>query len=173
MTTIADKKADLAGPGVSTYEEVAKILPTDYKPLLSPKDTMKALFDVKRYIEDGLARELNLMMIQVPLIVRVDSGVNDMLDRDGSRTPVEFDCGLGLEKPIRASVVQAATKWKRMALKQFDCAVGEGINTDMKAVRKDYFLDHDHSSYVDQWDWEKVITADQRNLAFLTDTVQR
>ena len=173
MTTIADKKADLAGPGVSTYEEVAKILPTDYKPLLSPKDTMKALFDVKRYIEDGLARELNLMMIQVPLIVRVDSGVNDMLDRDGSRTPVEFDCGLGLEQPIRASVVQAATKWKRMALRQFDCAVGEGINTDMKAVRKDYFLDHDHSSYVDQWDWEKVITADQRNLAFLKDTVQR
>ena len=173
MTTSADKKADLAGPGVSTYEEVAKILPTDYKPLLSPKDTMKALFDVKRYIEDGLARELNLMMIQVPLIVRVDSGVNDMLDRDGSRTPGEFDCGLGLDKPIRASVVQAATKWKRMALKQFDCAVGEGINTDMKAVRKDYFLDHDHSSYVDQWDWEKVITADQRNLAFLTDTVQR
>ena len=173
MTTIADKKADLAGPGVSTYEEVAKILPTDYKPLLSPKDTMKALFDVKRYIEDGLARELNLMMIQVPLIVRVDSGVNDMLDRDGSRTPVEFDCGLGLPQPIRASVVQAATKWKRMALRQFDCAVGEGINTDMKAVRKDYFLDHDHSSYVDQWDWEKVITADQRNVAFLKDTVQR
>jgi len=173
MTTISDKQADLAGPGVSTYEEVAKILPTDYKPLLSPKDTMKALFDVKRYIEDGLARELNLMMIQVPLIVRVDSGVNDMLDRDGSRTPVEFDCGLGLEQPIRASVVQAATKWKRMALRQFDCAVGEGINTDMKAVRKDYFLDHDHSSYVDQWDWEKVITADQRNLAFLKDTVQR
>jgi aspartate--ammonia ligase len=173
MTTIADKKADLAGPGVSTYEEVAKILPTDYKPLLSPKDTMKALFDVKRYIEDGLARELNLMMIQVPLIVRVDSGVNDMLDRDGSRTPVEFDCGLGLDQPIRASVVQAATKWKRMALRQFDCAVGEGINTDMKAVRKDYFLDHDHSSYVDQWDWEKVITADQRNLAYLKDTVQR
>ena len=172
MTTM-DKKADLAGPGVSTYEEVAKILPTDYRPLLTPKDTMRALFDVKRYIEDGLARELNLMMIQVPLIVDVKSGVNDMLDRDGSRTPVEFDCGLGLPQPIRASVVQAATKWKRMALRQFDCAPGGGINTDMKAVRKDYFLDHDHSSYVDQWDWEKVITADQRNLAFLTDTVQR
>jgi len=172
MTTM-DKKADLAGPGVSTYEEVAKILPTDYRPLLTPKDTMRALFDVKRYIEDGLARELNLMMIQVPLIVDVKSGVNDMLDRDGSRTPVEFDCGLGLPQPIRASVVQAATKWKRMALRQFDCAPGEGINTDMKAVRKDYFLDHDHSSYVDQWDWEKVITDDQRNLAFLTDTVQR
>ncbi len=173
MSTTADKKADLAGPGVSTYEEVAKILPADYRPLLTPKETMKALFDMKRYIEDGLARELNLMMVQVPLIVRVDSGINDMLDRDGSRTPIEFECGLGLPERIRASVVQAATKWKRMALKQFDCRVGEGINTDMKAVRKDYFLDHDHSSYVDQWDWEKVITADQRNLAFLRDTVTR
>ncbi len=91
MSAIADKKADLAGPGVSTYEEVAKILPSDYEPLLGKKETMKALFDVKRYIEDGLARELNLMMVQVPLIVRVDSGVNDMLDRDGSRSPVEFN----------------------------------------------------------------------------------
>ncbi|MCD4735752.1 MAG: aspartate--ammonia ligase [Bacteroidales bacterium] len=92
---------------------------------------------------------------------------------DGSRTPVEFPCGLGLEKRIEAQVVQAATKWKRMALQQFGCQVGEGINTDMRAVRKDYFLDHDHSSYVDQWDWEKVITAEQRNLDFLVDTVKR
>ena len=65
------------------------------------------------------------------------------------------------------------TKWKRMALRTFDCQVGQGINTDMRAVRKDYFLDHDHSAYVDQWDWERVITADQRNLEFLTDVVQR
>jgi len=78
--------------------------------------------------------------------------MNDMLDRDGSRTPVEFDCGLGIDEPVRASIVQAATKWKRWALKQFECDVGEGINTDMRAVRKDYFLDHDHSAYVDQWD---------------------
>ena len=88
--------------------------------------------------------------------------MNDMLDRDGSRTPVEFECGLGIDEPVRASIVQAATKWKRWALKQFECDVGEGINTDMRAVRKDYFLDHDHSSYVDQWDWEQVITADDR-----------
>ncbi len=78
-------------------------------------------------------------MVQVPLIVDRDSGVNDMLDRDGSRTPVEFPCGLGLERPIQAQVVQAATKWKRMALKTFDCDIGEGICTDMKAIRKDYF----------------------------------
>jgi aspartate--ammonia ligase len=167
-----DRPTDLAGPGIGTYEEVARALPQGYRSLLTPKETMKALFGVKSHIEESLCRQLNLMMVQVPLIVDRDSGINDMLDRDGSRTPVEFPCGLGLEKPIRAQVVQAATKWKRMALRTFDCAVGEGICTDMKAIRKDYFLDHDHSAYVDQWDWEKTVSADQRNLGFLTDTVK-
>lgn len=167
------KEADLAGPGVSTYEEVEKILPNDYKPLLPPLERMKALFAIKEYIEKNLCKELNLTMVQVPLIVTKESGVNDYLDRDGSRTPIEFPCGLGLKKPIEAQVVQAATKWKRMALAQFGCKVGEGICTDMRAVRKDYFLDHDHSSYVDQWDWEKVITPEQRNLNFLKDTVRK
>jgi aspartate--ammonia ligase len=170
---MTDKKADLAGPGISTYEEVAKILPRDYDSLLTPKETMKALFGIKNYIEENMCRELNLQMVQVPLIVDRNSGVNDMLDRDGSRTPVEFPCGLGLERRMDAQVVQAATKWKRMALRTFGCEVGEGICTDMKAIRKDYFLDHDHSAYVDQWDWEKAITADQRNIDFLTDTVRR
>jgi aspartate--ammonia ligase len=168
-----DKKADLAGPGISTYPEVDKVLPTDYRSLLTPKETQQALFAVKRYIEDGLARELNLILVTVPLIVSRDSGVNDYLDRDGSRTPVEFPCGLGLPERIPAQVVQAATKWKRMALKQFGMQPGEGLNTDMRAVRKDYFLDHDHSSYVDQWDWERVITPAERNLDFLTDVVKR
>ncbi len=168
-----DKRADLAGPGVSTYEEVEKILPNDYQPVLPPLERMKALYEIKRYIEDNLCKELNLSMVQVPLIVERESGVNDMLDRDGSRTPVEFPCGLGLPKPLNAQVVQAATKWKRPALAQFGCKVGEGICTDMKAVRKDYFLDHDHSAYVDQWDWEKVITPDQRNVAYLKDTVRK
>ena len=170
---MSTKQADLAGPGVSTYEEVAKILPRNYASLLTPRETMQALFGVKNYIEENLCRELNLMMVQVPLIVDRESGVNDMLDRDGSRTPVEFPCGLGLDQPIAAQVVQAATKWKRMALKTFDCQIGQGICTDMKAIRKDYFLDHDHSAYVDQWDWEKAISADQRNLDFLTETVRR
>jgi aspartate--ammonia ligase len=149
---MADKKADLAGPGISTYPEVANILPTDYAPLLPPMERMKALYEIKSYIETNLCKALKLQMVQVPLIVDRDSGVNDYLDRDGSRTPIEFDCGLGLTRPIRAQVVQAATKWKRMAVAQFGCKVGEGICTDMRAVRKDYFLDHDHSSYVDQWD---------------------
>ena len=168
-----DKKTDLAGPGISTYEKVDQILPENYASLLDRKRTQRAIYDVKEYIEKGLAEELNLMLVQVPLIVEAASGMNDMLDRDGSRTPVEFDCGLGLELPIRASIVQAATKWKRWALRQFECDVGEGINTDMRAVRKDYFLDHDHSAYVDQWDWEQVITLEQRNLDYLFDVVRK
>ena len=169
---MSEKKADLAGPGISTYEEVAKVLPDNYESLLTPMETMQALFAVKNYIEENLCKELNLNMVQVPLIVDRDSGVNDMLDRDGSRTPVEFPCGLGLEKPIQAQVVQAATKWKRMALRTFGCDIGEGLCTHMLAVRKDYFLDHDHSAYVDQWDWEKSMSEDQRNMEYLTDSIK-
>jgi len=168
-----DKASQLAGPGISTYEEVDRVLPQDYESLLDRKRTQRAIYDVKDYIEKGLAKELNLMLVQVPLIVEAASGMNDMLDRDGSRTPVEFPAGLGLDEPIQASIVQAATKWKRWALKQFECDVHEGINTDMRAVRKDYFLDHDHSAYVDQWDWEQVITEKDRNLEYLTEVVSR
>lgn len=170
----ADKRADLAGPGIGNYEDLEKILPTDYKSLLTPKETQKAIFAAKNYIEEHLCKELNLMMVTVPLIVDVESGVNDYLDRDGSRTPIQFHISNDYDKhPVDAQVVQAATKWKRVALKQFDMKVGEGLCTDMRAVRKDYFLDHDHSAYVDQWDWERVITADQRNLDFLTDIVKK
>ena len=168
-----DKRTDLAGPGISTYEKVKEILPDNYHALLPPLKRMEAVYMIKEYIEKGLAEALNLQMVQVPLIVSKDSGVNDYLDRDGSRTPIDFPAGLGLPKRIEAQVVQAATKWKRMALAQFDCEVGKGINTDMRAVRKDYFLDHDHSSYVDQWDWEKRITAEDRNLEYLIDTVKK
>jgi len=104
----------------------------------------------------------------------VNSGVNDMLDRDGSRTPVQFHISNDHNlHPVEAQVVQAATKWKRIALRQFDCKVGEGICTDMRAVRKDYFLDHDHSAYVDQWDWERAITPKQRNVVFLKTVVSK
>jgi aspartate--ammonia ligase len=168
-----DKKADLAGPGISTYPEVDKILPNDYQAVLPPLERMKALFAVKEYIEKNLCKELNLTMVQVPLIVERESGINDMLDRDGSRTPIEFPCGLGLKKPLNAQIVQAATKWKRPALAQFGCKAGEGICTDMRAVRKDYFLDHDHSAYVDQWDWERVMTMEERNLDFLKHIVNK
>ncbi len=170
---MTDKTADLAGPGIGNYADLEKILPDDYEPILTPRETMQALFAAKAYIEDNLCKELNLMMVQVPLIVDSLSGVNDMLDRDGSRTPVGFHISNDREKnPIDAQVVQAATKWKRMALAQFAMEPGEGICTDMKAVRKDYFLDHDHSAYVDQWDWERVIAPEQRNLQFLNGIVK-
>ena len=83
---MGDKKADLAGPGIGTYEEVEKSLPTNYKPLLNPKETQIALFEVKKYIEENLGKELNLIRVESPLIVDRDSGMNDYLDRDGSRT---------------------------------------------------------------------------------------
>src|SRR3990172_5490844 len=170
----ASKKADLAGPGIGNYEDLEKILPQDYGSPLTPKDTQNAIFAVKNYIEENLCKELHLMMVQVPLIVDVESGVNDLLDRDGSRTPIQFHISNDYDKhPVDAQVVQAATKWKRVALKQFEMKVGEGLCTDMRAVRKDYFLDHDHSVYVDQWDWEKVITEKQRNLKFLKEVVEK
>jgi len=168
-----DKKTDLAGPGISNYNEVEKVLPKNYKSLLDKKETQKAISKLKNYFEEKLSNELNLIRVECPLIVDKTSGVNDYLDRDGSRTPVEFKCGLGLEKKIDAQVVQAVTTWKRMALKQFNMSIGEGLYTDMRAIRKDYFLDHDHSSYVDQWDWEKVITKNDRNLNYLIDTVKK
>jgi aspartate--ammonia ligase len=173
-TTLAgSKEADLAGPGIGDYAELAKILPQDYHSLLGPRETQEAIYIVKDEIEAGLCRELGLIRVQVPLIVDAEAGINDMLDRDGSRTPIGFHISNDLDKhPIDAQVVQAATKWKRLALKQFEMAPGEGLVTDMRAVRKDYFLDHDHSVYVDQWDWEKVITPDERNLDYLTYTVQ-
>jgi aspartate--ammonia ligase len=171
---MSTKKADLAGPGIGNYDELENVLPKDYSSLLTPRETQSAIYAAKHYIEESLCEELNLMMVQVPLIVDAESGVNDMLDRDGSRTPVQFHISNDYNKhPIDAQVVQAATKWKRLALKQFSLKPGEGLCTDMRAVRKDYFLDHDHSAYVDQWDWEKVITENERNLAYLKDTVRK
>jgi aspartate--ammonia ligase len=173
-TVLEEKRADLAGPGIGDYRELEKVLPNDYTSLLDRKQTQQAIFAIKRYIEDNLCRELNLLMVTVPLLVDVESGVNDLLDRDGSRTPISFHISNDREQhPVDAQIVQAATKWKRMALRQFGMGVGEGLCTDMRAVRKDYFLDHDHSVYVDQWDWERVITPEQRNLQFLKEIVNK
>jgi len=172
MTTL-EKQADLAGPGIGDYTQLADVLPHDYRSPLTPRETMRALYAAKRVIEDQLCEELNLEQVQVPLIVDRLSGVNDYLDRDGSRTPVTFHIANDHDvHPLDAEVVQAATKWKRLALRQFGCKPGEGILTDMRAVRKDYFLDHDHSAYVDQWDWERAIRREDRTLDYLTSTVR-
>ncbi|HLN51894.1 MAG: aspartate--ammonia ligase [Thermoplasmata archaeon] len=171
---LADKKADLAGPGIGNYDELERVLPNDYRSRLSPRETQQAIYAVKSYIEQNLCKELNLMMVQVPLIVDADAGVNDMLDRDGSRTPIPFHIKNDYDRhPVNAQVVQAATKWKRMALREFGMVPGEGLLTDMRAVRKDYFLDHDHSAYVDQWDWEKAIESSDRTLEYLRTTVRK
>ena len=112
-------------------------------------------------------------MVQVPLIVNVESGLNDMLDRDGSRTPIRFHISNDRDRSShRGRGRSGRHEMEAMALKQFEMGAGEGLCTDMRAVRKDYFLDHDHSAYVDQWDWEKVIQADQRNLDYLKDVVR-
>jgi len=104
--TVMDKKADLAGPGIGDYNELEKILPRYYSSLLTPKETMKALFAAISYIEENLCQELNLMMVQVPLIVDVESGVNDMMDQNGSRTPIQFHISNDYDKnPIDARVV--------------------------------------------------------------------
>lgn len=169
-----NKVADLAGPGIGDYAELEKILPQDYRSILTPRETQQAIFATKHDIEEHLCKALNLMMVAVPLIVDAESGVNDYLDRDGSRGPIQFHISNDRDRhPVDAQVVQAATKWKRMALKQFGMAVGEGLCTDMRAVRKDYFLDHDHSVYVDQWDWERVITPNERTLDFLKMIVSK
>jgi aspartate--ammonia ligase len=169
-----DKTADLAGPGIGNYTDLEKILPDSYRSVLTPKETQIAVFELKDYIEANLCKELNLMRVSVPLIVDTDSGVNDTLDRDGSRTPICFHIANDHnENPVDCQIVQAATKWKRMALKQFDMKPGEGLITDMRAVRKDYFLDHDHSAYVDQWDWELAITSEQRTISFLKSVVEK
>ena len=171
---VLDKRADLAGPGIGDCKELERILPRNYHSVLDPKETQRAIFAVKSYIELNLCRELDLMMVTVPLVVDAESGVNDLLDRDGSRTPIQFHISNDHDlHPVDAQVVQAATKWKRLALAQFGMKPGEGLCTDMRAVRKDYFLDHDHSAYVDQWDWERAITPADRNLEFLKEIVSR
>ncbi len=171
---MASKAADLAGPGIGNYAELEGILPNDYSSALTRRETQKAIFALKRFIEDNLCKELNLMMVTVPLMVDTETGVNDMLDRDGSRTPIQFHISNDHNvHPVDAQIVQAATKWKRMALKEFGMHAGHGLCTDMRAVRKDYFLDHDHSAYVDQWDWERVIMPAERNLEFLKEIVNK
>eukprot|EP00963_Diacronema_lutheri_P001256 scaffold80_cov325-Pavlova_lutheri.AAC.46 len=155
------------------HDGTQSILPTGYVPVLDAKETQNALFDAKRRVEEGLCRQLNLVQVQVPLVVEADSSWNDELDRDGSRKPVSFHVAKDGNHGMDAEIVQAATKWKRAALRQYHIEQGEGIMTDMRAIRKDYFLDANHSCYVDQWDWELAIDEEQRTLDFLVSTVTK
>lgn len=142
------------------------IIPKRYKSALSLYETQSAIGKIKRIFEDKLSNALNLKRVSAPLFVLAGTGLND--DLNGIERPVEFDIkNIG----VNAQIVHSLAKWKRMALYKYGFSVGEGIYTDMNAIRRDEEMDNLHSIYVDQWDWEKVIDRDTRNLDTLKETV--
>ena len=142
-------------------------LPASYTPTLDVYDTQKAISFIKRDFQDRLAEALHLKRVSAPLFVTRDSGLND--DLNGVERPVSFDIpAVGTD----GQVVHSLAKWKRLALKQYRFYVGRGLYTDMNAIRRDEELDNIHSIYVDQWDWEKVITREERTLDYLRDVAQ-
>ena len=147
---------------------MSKLLtPADYRPLLSLYETQTAIGMIKRTFEDHLSASLNLKRVSAPLFVDPKTGLND--DLNGIERPVSFDVK---ETGADAQIVHSLAKWKRMALNQYGFPVGEGIYTDMNAVRRDEEMDNLHSIYVDQWDWEKVIDRQSRTLYELQKTVR-
>ena len=144
------------------------IFPEGYESALNLHDTQIAIKTVKDFFQKHLAQNLNLARVSAPLFVLPESGLNDNLN--GVERPVSFDilCQNGRE----AEIVQSLAKWKRYALKKYGFSAGEGLYTDMSAIRRDEETDNIHSIYVDQWDWEKIITKEQRNLDTLKDTVR-
>ena len=139
-----------------------------YHSTLSLRDTQKAIKYVKDTFQHELKNALGLEHISAPLFVEKGGGIND--DLNGHERKVEFDLK---ESGQEAEVVQSLAKWKRMALHTYGFGIGEGLYTDMSAIRRDDDMDNLHSIYVDQWDWEKVISKDQRNLEYLKDTVRK
>ena len=137
-------------------------IPEHYAPVLDAYDTQRAIAYIKATFQDEFSSALNLKRVSAPLFVKEDSGLNDNLN--GYERPVSFDIpAVGAD----AQVVHSLAKWKRLALKRYHFTVGNGLYTDMNAIRRDEELDNVHSIYVDQWDWEKIITRDNRNLDFL------
>ncbi len=148
---------------------MSKMMPIfGYKKLLSTYQTQTAIGDVKRIFEDNLSANLNLKRVSAPLFVDSLSGLNDNLN--GTERPVSFDI---LETKTNGEVVHSLAKWKRLALRKYHFPVGDGIYTDMNAIRRDEEMDNIHSIYVDQWDWEKIINLEDRNLDTLKDTVTK
>ena len=142
---------------------------TDYKSSLSVYDTQTAIGILKRSFEEQLSDSLNLKRVSAPLIVEPITGMND--DLNGIERPVEFDI---MEEPCkRIQIVHSLAKWKRMALYKYGFSVGEGIYTDMNAIRRDEEMDNIHSVYVDQWDWEKIISKKDRREGYLLETVKK
>ncbi len=143
------------------------IVPKGYQAALGMYDTQTAIGLLKRTFEERLCLALNLKRVSAPLFVDPDTGLND--DLSGVERPVRFDLK---ETGKQAVVVHSLAKWKRMALAAYGFSAGEGLYTDMNAIRRDEDMDNLHSVYTDQWDWEKIITADTRNLSYLKNVVQ-
>lgn len=143
-------------------------LPKNYQSQLNLYDTQVAIKKVKDFFQTLLAERLHLLRVSAPLMVDPESGMNDNLN--GVERPVSFD--IKEQNGRQAEIVHSLAKWKRYALKKYGFSVGEGLYTDMSAIRRDEETDNIHSIYVDQWDWEKVITREDRNLDTLKDTVR-
>ena len=143
------------------------LIPPSYAPKLNLYDTQKAIGLLKRLFEDTLGGALNLRRVSAPLFVEASTGLND--DLNGVERPVSFDIPAAGRD---AQVVHSLAKWKRLALHRYQFSVGEGLYTDMNAIRRDEAPDNLHSVYVDQWDWEKVLAPRDRNEAYLRDTVR-
>lgn len=144
------------------------IIPANYEPLLTPQETEVAIRRIKTYFQENLAFELNLLRVTAPLLVRAGTGINDNLS--GVERPVSFWVR---DLEAQVEIVQSLAKWKRVHLADFGYPPGSGIYTDMNAIRPDETLDNLHSLYVDQWDWERVMRPDERNLDFLKAIVRR
>lgn len=145
------------------------IIPKGYNPKLDIRETEIAIKLIKDYFERELAKQLNLVRVSAPLFVRPETGLNDNLN--GVERPVSF--GIKEQNDKEVEIVQSLAKWKRFALKRYGFSVGEGLYTDMSAIRRDEETDNIHSIYVDQWDWEKIIDKSQRNEATLKEVVSK
>ena len=144
------------------------IIPKDYNPVLDLRDTEIAIKLVKDFFETELAKALNLTRVSAPIMVTPESGLNDNLN--GVERPVSFDV---LETGQQVEIVHSLAKWKRLALKTYGFAPGEGLYTDMNAIRRDEMTDNIHSIFVDQWDWERIMFPGERNESFLREIVER
>ncbi|WP_413488885.1 aspartate--ammonia ligase [Carnobacterium divergens] len=142
-------------------------IPTNYESILNVYDTQTAIGFIKRCFEEALTGSLKLKRVSAPLFVHQQSGLNDNLS--GVERPVQFDVP---SLNDNGEVVHSLAKWKRVALKQYDFHTGNGLYADMNAIRRDEVLDNLHSIYVDQWDWERVISREQRTLDYLKEVVQ-
>lgn len=144
------------------------VIPKDYQSELNLYDTQIAIKTVKDFFQTLLAERLHLLRVSAPLFVEPASGLNDNLN--GVERPVSFD--IGEQEGAVGEIVQSLAKWKRYALQKYGFSVGEGLYTDMSAIRRDEVTDNIHSIYVDQWDWEKIIAREDRNLDTLKETVR-